>query len=105
MGVHQSILVKLNLNLRWNKFHNTLNRLDAMQNDWTGEANPGHVEPNACCGQEEYNDSEKCCISAGGSRKLGSYSKGECEEEENEKEDDNQQSLYTQDETPNYEEE
>jgi len=79
-------------------------RLDGMQNDWTGEVNPAHVEPNACCGQEEYNDSEKCCNSSGGTRKLGSIAKGECEEEEEEEGVDNRASLYDE-ETPDYEEE
>lgn len=51
-----------------------------LQNDFV--ANPVHVDANACCGQEEYNDSMKCCLTDGATRRLGSFEKNECESEE-----------------------
>jgi len=40
--------------------------------------NPEHVEPDSCCGQEEYNASKQCCNVDGGVRRLGSIEKNEC---------------------------
>lgn len=56
-------------------------RVHEMQHDFVAP-NPVHVEPNACCGQEEYNDSQKCCLTEDKRRRLGSVEKGECETEE-----------------------
>jgi len=53
-----------------------------MLHDVNSAPNPAHVEPNACCGQEEYNDSQKCCLTDGGRRRLGSVDSGDCESDE-----------------------
>ena len=36
------------------------------------------MEPDSCCGQEEYNASKQCCNVDGGVRRLGSIEKNEC---------------------------
>ena len=39
---------------------------------------PDNVEPDSCCGQEEYNSGKFCCKVVGGVRKLGNILKDEC---------------------------
>jgi hypothetical protein len=79
-------------------------RVNEMQHDFVAP-NPGHVEPNACCGQEEYNDSEKCCIVADGRRKLASWSSGQCEGEEEEGADERAESPEPEEANYVYDEE
>jgi len=66
-----------------------------------GGTNPAHVEPNACCGQEEYNDAEKCCLTNGKIRKTGSGP--ECESVESSDSDERAQSPEP--DTPIYDDE
>lgn len=81
-------------------------RVNEMQHDFTGAPNPEHVEPDACCGQEEFNASDKCCLTDGGRRRLGSVEKGECEtDEESDSVDERTQSPEPAAAEPMYDEE
>jgi len=79
-----------------------------MQHD---AVNPAHVEPNACCGQDEYNDEDKCCVTNGGRRSLVKKEDGDCGAEEEEGVDSRIQSSDSEEEEdgpmyePEYEEE
>lgn len=46
--------------------------------DAVSVSQPDNVEPDSCCGQEEYNSGKFCCKVVGGVRKLGNILKDEC---------------------------
>lgn len=57
---------------------------DANANFGIEMTKPEHIEPNACCGNAEFNNAVKCCVYEGGRKFLKPMEQCEAEEEEEE---------------------